>query len=181
MRARIRGLQESQQGFRGASPERAPRRARRTSYTLSIGIAERPGIVSPCAANGKGSRSAKSRSSAPPVASVTKTETTSYVGLAASSLPTIQGACTFHVRSEIDKLPEDECGAVLHMLIHSGASLDGGPADLLHRRSGKAPGRRLTVVTGESMEYDGQVGKSIEVKCSPSGTMATSPMGKVGG
>lgn len=67
-----------------------------------------------------------------------------------------QGAWMFHLKSEDEELPNDECGASQHILIDSGAPLHLGPADLLHRRCGKVPGRRLATVTGESMEYDGQ-------------------------
>lgn len=58
------------------------------------------------------------------------------------------------MKGEIEQLPER--GAVQHMLVDSGALLRLGLADLLHRRSGEAPGRRLAIVLGESMEYDGQ-------------------------
>lgn len=59
----------------------------------------------------------------------------------------------FHVNNEDQELPGDECGALQHMLLDSGAALHVGPAELLHHRKGKTPGRRLTTVTGESMEY----------------------------
>lgn len=42
------------------------------------------------------------------------------------------------------------------MLIESEAPLHVGPADLVHRRSGKIPWGRSTIVTGASMECDGE-------------------------
>lgn len=93
-------------------------------------------------ASGKGSESASIGSSP------------SFIGVTENRSPTIKDVRLFQPKSEDEDLPEDKGGAVQHMLIDPGASLHIGPADLLHRRCGKVPGRCLPTVAGESMAYD---------------------------
>lgn len=75
--------------------------------------------------------------------------------------------CALSALRCLDLALSDGCrraNAEQRMLIGSGASLQVGLAELLHRRYGKVPGRRLVTVTGESTDNYGEAPARMTVE-----------------